>query len=69
MGFEIWAMYFESGMMYCGAWGKGLDEYMDITGDSNWAENNIPNYIDEEFCISENMAIYEQENAEESEDA
>jgi hypothetical protein len=69
MGFEVWAMYFEGGMMYCGSYGRGTDEYMDITGDSTWAELNITTYINEEFCISEDMANFEQENAEEEQDA
>jgi hypothetical protein len=69
MGFEVWATYFEGGMMYCGAWGKGLDEYIDITGKSDWVIENVPKYIDEEHCISEGMAEWEEENAKENQNA
>ena len=69
MGFEVWATYYESGMMYCGAWGKGLDEYIDITGNSDWVVENVPKYIDEEFCISEDMANWEEENTKENQNA
>lgn len=67
MGFEVWALYYESGMMFCGVYGQGEDEFYDIDGDSEWVKENIPQYLDEEFCISESMAEWEQENAEEVE--
>jgi hypothetical protein len=58
-------MYYEPGMGFCGAWMDGEDEYYQIEGNSEWVEANIPEYIDEAFGISENMAQWEEENAEE----
>jgi Ferredoxin-like domain in Api92-like protein len=67
MGFEVSAMYYESGMCYCGEWSNDSDSYIDIAGNSDWVKKNVPSYIDDEFCISEGMAEYEEENAEETE--
>ena len=68
MGFGVYAMYYESGMCYCGSWSNDSDEYMDIAGNSDWVKRNVPSYIDDEFCISESMAEWESENEEEEED-
>ena len=64
MGFEISAMYYESGCCFCGIWEDGRDECYDIKGKSSWVKENIPSEIDEEFAISMNMAEWEEENAE-----
>ena len=64
MGFEISAMYYESGCCFCGIWEDGRDECYDIKGKSSWVKENIPSDIDEEFAISMNMAEWEEENAE-----
>ena len=66
MGFEIRALYYEGGCCFCGIWDNGNEEYYDIKGNSKWVEKNIPSEIDEEFCISWNMAQWEdeEENAE-----
>lgn len=68
MGFEIWALYYESGMMFCGSYGQGSDEFYDIDAGSEWVRENIPRYLDEEFCISESMAEWEDDNEEEEEE-
>jgi hypothetical protein len=68
MGFEIWALYYESGMMFCGSYGQGNDEFYDIDAGSEWVEENIPKYINEEFGISQSMAEWEDDNQEEEED-
>ena len=65
MGFEVWALYYESGMMFCGSYGQGSDEFYDIDAGSEWVKENIPRYLDEEFCISESMAEWEDDNEEE----
>ena len=65
-GFEITAYYYESGMGFCGSWIDGDDQYYDIQGNSEWVEENIPTYINEAFVISESMAEWEEENAEET---
>lgn len=66
MGFEIRALYYEGGCCFCGIWDNGNEEYYDIKGNSKWVEKNIPSEIDDEFCISWNMAQWEdeEENAE-----
>jgi hypothetical protein len=66
MGFSIKALYYEGGCCFCGIWDNGDDEYYDIKGNSDWVKLNIPEEIDVEFCISENMEIWEdeEENAE-----
>ena len=64
MGFEIWALYYESGMMFCGTYGQETDECFDIQGNSEWVKENVPQYLDEAFCISEQMAEWEEENRE-----
>ena len=68
MGFEIWALYYESGMMFCGSYGQGNDEFYDIDAGSEWVKENIPKYLDEEFGISQSMAEWEDDNEEEEED-
>jgi hypothetical protein len=68
MGFSIKAYYFEGGMGFCGIWENGSDDYYSIEGNSEWVKNNIPQEIDREFCISESMAEWESENAQENQD-
>ena len=55
------AYYYEPGMSFCGAWSNGADEHYDITGDSKWVQEEIPEAIDDMFGISESMAEYENE--------
>ena len=69
MGFSIKAYYFEGGMGFCGMWENGSDDYYEIHGNSEWVLNNIPASINQHFGISENMAEWEAENAEENQDA
>lgn len=66
MGFSIKALYYESGCAFCGIWENGDDQCYDINGKSYWVKKTIPEEIDEEFCISSNMAEWEneEENAE-----
>jgi len=69
MGFSITAYYFEGGMGFCGMWENGSDDYYSIEGNSEWVLDNIPPSINQHFGISENMAEWETENAEENQDA
>ena len=64
MGFSIRAMYYEGGIGFCGIWADGQDDYYDIEGDSIWVKENIPQEIDQVFCISESMAEWESEKEE-----
>lgn len=69
LGFYITAYYYEGGCAFCGSYNEGNDDCFSIDGNSKWVKENIPDYIDETFCISENMAEWEAENQEENEDA
>lgn len=66
LGFEVRAYYYEGGMCFAGIWEDGYDDYYDLGGmDSNAVKETLPEVLDEMFCISEYMAEYEEENAEE----
>jgi hypothetical protein len=67
MGFEIEAMYDESGMGFCGRWtNEGGDDYYEYSGmTSETVENELPKELNEAFGIAENIAYYEQEEENE----
>ena len=68
LGFEIEAMYYEPGMCFVGKWADGVDEYYEYGGeDSTTVRASIGAELDDYFCISESMAEWEAENAEEEE--
>ena len=68
MGFRITAMYYEPGMAFAGIWEDGIDSYYEY-GDMSAAEvaECFPKELDEAFGISESMAEWEAENAEDDE--
>jgi hypothetical protein len=67
-GFRIRAMYFEPGMAFAGIWEDGQDDYYEYGGlDSAGIAEELPVELDEAFCISEDVAQWEAENAEEEE--
>ena len=65
MGFRIRAMYYEGGMAYAGIWDNGDDDYYEY-GDmsSEQIAETLPVELDEAFCISEQVAEWEEENQE-----
>ena len=70
MGFEIEAYYWEPGMSFCGRWTGNeddfQDDYYDYGGEtSETVRELIGDDLDERYCISEMMAEWEAENAEE----
>lgn len=66
LGFEVTALYYESGMGFVGKWHNGVDEYYEYGGQSSETVRNlIGEELDEYFGISEQMADYEAEKAEE----
>jgi len=68
MGFEIEAMYYESGMAFAGVWDNGHDDYYEYGGlDSKGIAETLPAELDEAFGISESAAEWEAENAEDDE--
>ena len=68
MGFRITAMYYESGMAFAGVWDNGDDDYYEYGGmDSKEIADTLPAELDEAFGISESVAEWEAENAEDEE--
>lgn len=68
MGFEVEAYYYEPGVAFVGSWIDGCDEHYEIQGDSAWVRENIPEHLDEAFAISENMEMWEEEEADYDQD-
>ena len=65
-GFRIRAMYYEPGMGFAGVWDNGDDDYYEYGGlDSKGIAETLPAELDEAFGISESVAEWEAENAEE----
>lgn len=56
---DIGGYYFEPGMMFCGYYSNGTEEHYEIKGDWKWVEDNIPQAINDEFGISEQMESWE----------
>ena len=68
-GFYIRAMYYEPGMAFAGVWDNGNDDYYEYGGmDSKEIADTLPTDLDEAFCISESVAEWEEENAEEDQE-
>lgn len=66
LGFKILAYYHEPGMCFAGKWEDGSDDYYEIGGmTADQVAAELPDDLDECFAISESMAEYEAENAEE----
>jgi hypothetical protein len=66
LGFSIRAMYYEPGMAFAGIYEDGMDDYYEYGGlDSAGIAEELPAELDEAFCISESVAEWEAENAEE----
>jgi hypothetical protein len=64
LGFRIDAMYYESGMRFCGIYSSDDgDFYYDVPDNSDAVERLIPTAIDQAFAISENMSMWEEEEA------
>lgn len=66
LGFTVRAYYYESGMSFCGAWSDDYDESYQITGNSKWVTENIPDEIDQIFNISSSMVEWDIEHLQES---
>ena len=65
-GFRIRAMYYEPGMAFAGIWEDGSDEYYEYGGmSSEKIAEELPVELDEAFNISEDVAMWEEENKEE----
>jgi hypothetical protein len=67
-GFAVRGYYYEPGMAFAGITDENGDETYEISGTAEWVRENIPEELDDMFGISESIAEYEAENAEESAD-
>jgi hypothetical protein len=68
MGFTVSAYYYEPGMGFCGMFAEGFDDYFDITDmDSDAVADLLPDVLDAMFNISEDIAMWEEENEDEDE--
>ena len=65
LGFEVRAYYYEGGMNFAGVWDNGDDDFYELESSSEAVREQLPTVLDEMFCISESMAEWEEENAEE----
>lgn len=67
-GHEIEAYYYEPGMAFCGKFTNAAgDECFNITGNSDWVVDNIPEDIDVSMGISESMETWEEDETETAE--
>ena len=66
-GFSVTAFYYEPGMCFCGKWSdEDGDEFYEIGSmTSEQVRETIPEDLDDVMNISESMAEWEAENAEE----
>lgn len=64
LGFVIEAYYYEPGMQFAGIYADGSDDYYEGWGDSEGAKAELPEELDEMFAISENQAIWEEDEEE-----
>jgi hypothetical protein len=66
MGFSVRLYYYEPGMAFCGIYDENGDNYYDIGGmNSEQVAEELPSELDEMFCISEQIAEYEEEENQE----
>jgi hypothetical protein len=69
LGFSVRAYYYEPGMAFAGIWEDGCDDFYEYGGmNSEQAAEELPSALDEMFGISESMAEWEAENAEDEEE-
>jgi hypothetical protein len=65
LGFDVRLMYYEPGMAFCGVWENNDDDYYEYGGMSSSAiAAMLPTELDEAFGISEQVAEYEAEEAQ-----
>jgi hypothetical protein len=66
LGFSINAFYYEPGVMFAGQYYDGNDDCYDLSSmNSEQVKEELPEEIDEEFSISEQMMEWENDDAEE----
>ena len=64
-GFSVRAYYYEPGMAFVGKWEDGCDECYEYGGEtSKTVREAIGDELDDYFCISEDMAQWEEDDEE-----
>ena len=64
-GYEVVGYYYEPGMAFVGKYDNGSDDCHELGGyDSSSVRDAIGDELDDYFCISENMAEWEDEGEE-----
>lgn len=67
-GFYVEGFYYEPGMAYVGHWEDGNDACVEYSGETSTSVRSVVgDELDDMFNISESIAEYEAENAEEEE--
>lgn len=67
-GFDVDLMYNEPGMAFCGRYSDGYDDFYEYGGMSaDEIDAEIPEDINEAFCIAEHQRDWEAENEEDDE--
>ena len=65
LGFSVRLYYCEPGMAFAGIYEDGSDDYYDYGGmNSDQVAEELPTALDEMFNISEDVAMWEEENQE-----
>lgn len=65
-GYTVLAQYYEPGMAFVGEWDDGYDNYYDLGGLKSWqVRDEIGEFLDDHFGISESMAEYEEMDKDE----
>lgn len=65
LGFTVELMYNESGMAFCGIYKDGRDDEYSYSGMSaDEVDEEIPEELNESFCIAEYMRQWDEENEE-----
>ena len=69
MGFSVRLYYYEPGMGFAGIYEDGHDNYYEYGGlNSEQIAEELPEALDEMFNISEDVAMWEEENKEEEDE-
>jgi hypothetical protein len=66
IGFSVRLYYYEPGMCFAGIYDENGDDFYEIGGmNSEQVAEELPSELDEMFCISEQIAEYEEEENQE----
>jgi hypothetical protein len=67
-GITVNAMYYESGMNFCGQYIDGEDQYFEIPNTGDEVREQIPEDIDEYFGISDDRDQWAEDNPEDEDE-